>query len=471
MAKRKNISAIDVGTTKIATITANVRSESNIEVLGVGVVPSRGLHKGIVVNMDEAKQSIAASVREAQRASGIRIDSAYVGVPGRHMSSFNNRGVVAISHGDRLVRPQDLKRVLSAARSVCVPEGKQVLHAIPRFYALDGQEMIKQPVGMHGTRLDVETHIITASVTSIQNLAKCVRSVGVDVEDLILEPLASGEAVLTPEERETGVILADIGGGTTDIAIFKNGSIYHTSILPVGGYQVTSDISIGLDLPFKIADEMKKKYGNVTPDLELGETIQVEENGHSVSHRTLCRIIRSRMEELLDLILLEMPTTDYHSLVPSGLVLIGGTANLTGLVDLGHSVLHMLVRKGQLSVNIYGVTDILRDPAFASTVGLILWQARKRGGAARQVEVKRPREVNGFPKARAFFESNHNKLLAKYEGKYIAILNREVIDADDDFSLLAERVYSRYGYKDIYMPKVERKGTILHIPTPQVKKG
>jgi cell division protein FtsA len=470
LAKRKIISAIDVGTTKIATIIANVRAESNIEILGVGVVPSRGLHKGIVVNMGEAKQSIAASVREAQRASGIRIDSAYVGVTGRHISSFNNRGVVAIRNGDRLVRPQDLKRVLSAARSVPVPEGKQVLHAIPRSYAVDGQEMIKQPVGMHGTKLAVETHIITASVISIQNLAKCIRNVGVDIEDFILEPLASGEAVLTPEERETGVIMADIGGGTTDIAVFKNGSIYHTSILPVAGYQVTSDISIGLGLPFTIAEEMKKKYGDVTPHLELGEVVQVKENGHSVSHRTLCRIIRSRMEELLDLILLEMPTTDYRSLAPSGLVIIGGTANLTGLVDLGHLVLHMPIRKGQLSANIYGVTDILHDSAFATTVGLILWQAKEQGGVARQVEVKQPRGLTEFQKARAFFESNHNKLVAKYEGKYIAILNREVIDADDDFSLLAERVYSRYGYKDIYMPKVERKRAILHIPTPHVKK-
>ena len=471
MAKRKIISAIDVGTTKIATIIANVRAEDNIEVLGVGVVPCRGLHKGIVVNMDEAKQSIAASVKEAQRASGIRIDSAYVGVIGRHINSFINRGVVAIPHGDRLVRPQDLKRVLSAARSVPVPEGKRVLHAIPRSYAVDGQEMIKEPVGMHGTKLTVETNIITASASSIQNLLKCVRIAGVDVEDLILEPLASAEAVLTPEERETGVIMADIGGGTTDIAVFKNGSIYHTSMLPIAGYQVTSDISIGLGLPFNIADEMKAKYGNVTPNLELDKKVQVEENGHSVSHHTLCQIIRSRMEELLDFILLEIPTTDYHSLVPSGLVLIGGTANLTGLVDLGQSVLHMPVRKGQISTSIHGVTDILLDPAFATTVGLILWQAREWGGAARQVKVKQPRELTGFPRARAFFESNHSKLLSKNEGKYRALSNTKVFDVDGDFSLLAERVYSRHGYKDIYMPKVERKGTILHIPAPHVRKG
>jgi cell division protein FtsA len=387
MAKRI-VSAIDVGTTKIATIVANIKAEDDVEVLGVGVVPSHGLHKGIVVNMDEAKQSVAASVKEAQRISGIRIDSAYVGVTGRHISSLNNRGVVAIPREDRLVRPQDLRRVLSAARNVTVGEGKKVLHAIPRYYALDGQEGVKQPVGMHATRLDVETHIVTASVTSIQNLAKCVRSVGIDVEDLVLEPLASGEAVLTPEERESGVIMADIGGGTTDIAVFKNGSIYHSAIIPVAGYQVTSDISIGLGLPFSIAEKMKKRYANVTPTLQLDETVQVGiENGHSASYKDLCNIVRARMEELLQLTLLEMPTSDYYGLAPCGLVLTGGTANLPGLDELGQTLLRIPVRKGRpLNTGIYGISDILHDPSYATTLGLVLWQVRGKEGAAFQVK-------------------------------------------------------------------------------------
>jgi cell division protein FtsA len=385
---KKIISAIDVGTTKIATIVANVKAEDDIEVLGVGVVPSHGLHKGIVVNMDEAKQSIATSVKEAQRISGVRVDSAYVGVTGRHISSLNNRGVISIPRDDRLVRPQDLKRALSAARNVNVAEGKKVLHAIPRYYALDGQEGVKQPVGMHASRLDVETHIVTASVTSIQNLAKCVRGVGVDVEDLILEPLASGEAVLTPEERDTGVIMADVGGGTTDIAVFKNGNIYHTAIIPVAGYQVTSDISIGLGLPFNIAEKMKKRYGNVTPTLEFDENVQVgTENGHSASYKDLCNIIRARMEELLQLILMEMPTSDYHSLAPCGLVLTGGTANLPGLEESGQSLLRIPVRKGRpLNTGIYGISDILQDPAYATALGLILWPVRGKEGAAFQVK-------------------------------------------------------------------------------------
>ena len=384
---KKIVSAIDVGTTKVATIVAHVKGEDDVEVLGVGVAPSRGLHKGIVVNMDEAKQSIAASVREAQRISGVRIDSAYIGVTGRHISSLNSRGVVAIPRDDRLVRPQDLKRVLSAARNIPISEGKRVLHAIPRSYALDGQQGVKQPVGMHGSRLDVETHIITASVTSVQNLVKCIRSIGIDAEDLVLEPLASGEAVLTPEERDTGVIMADIGGGTTDIAVFKGGNIYHTSIIPVAGYQVTSDISIGLGLPFNIAERMKKSHGNVTPSLDIDQIAQVGiENGHRASYRDLCDIIRARMEELLQLILLEMPTTDYQTLAPCGLVLTGGTANLTGLDELGRSVLRMPVRKGRpLSTGIYGISDILHDSAYATTLGLVLWQVRGKEGSVFQV--------------------------------------------------------------------------------------
>ena len=381
------ISAIDVGTTKIATIVANVRSQDDIEVLGVGVVPSHGLHKGIVVNMDEAKEAIATSIQEAQKISGTRVDSVYVGVTGRHISSINNRGVVAIPRADRLVRSEDLNRVLAASKSVTVPEGKKLLHAIPRFYTLDGEERVKRPVGMHGTRLDVETHIITASVSSVQNLVKVIRSIGVQVEDLVLEPLASGEAVLTAQERESGIIMADVGGGTTDIAVFKDGDIYHTAIIPVAGYQITSDIAIGLGLPFHVAERMKKTYGNVTPGLDTGRETELTgiENGHAASYRELCDIVRSRMEELFELILLELPTTDYQRLAPCGLVLTGGTANLGGLVDLGKEHLRMPVRRGApLGSGVYGITDILRDSAYSTTLGLILWQARNREPSAWQ---------------------------------------------------------------------------------------
>lgn len=385
----KIVSAIDVGTTKIATIVADINPQGGIEVLGVGVVPSHGLHKGIVVNMEEAKTSIASSIKEAQTISGIRIDSAYVGVTGRHVSSVNNHGVVSIPRNDRLVRPRDLKRVLSAARNLPVPEGKRLLHAIPRFYTLDGEERVTEPVGMHGNRLDVETHIITASVSSVQNLVKCIRSIGIEVDDLILEPLASSEAVLTQQEREGGVVMVDIGGGTTDIAVFRQGNIFHTAIIPVAGYQITSDIAIGLGLPFNIAERMKKAYGNVTPGMDINKeaTVSGIENGHSASYRDLCDIVRSRMEELFELILLELPSTDCRTLAPYGLVLTGGTANLEGLDELGKAKLGIPVRRGRpLSAGVHGITDILNDTAYATTVGLILWQSNNREKSAWKVK-------------------------------------------------------------------------------------
>jgi len=374
---KKLISAIDIGTTKICTIIGSLDSGGNIQVLGVGLVPSHGMHKGMVVNVEEAKESVTESIRRAEQASGLKVESAYIGVTGRHISSVNSHGVVAIPRNDRLVRHDDLKRVLSSAQQVNLPDDRRILHAIPRNYALDSQERIKNPVGMHGFRLDVETHIITAAISSVQNLVKCIRSVGVEIQDLVLEPLASGEAVLTPEEREVGVILADIGGGTTDIAVFKDGSIYHTSIIPVAGYQVTSDLSIGLGLPFEIAEAMKKKYGNVYPEVltkNQDSTLTVED-GHSVSYRDLCNIIKVRMEELLRLILLEMPDSNYASLAPAGLVLTGGCSNLAGLEALARQTIRIQTRIGE-PMGVYGITDILHDPAHSTGVGLLLWGTR-----------------------------------------------------------------------------------------------
>jgi len=380
---KKIISAIDVGTTKICTIIGNLDSGGNVQVLGVGLVPSHGLHKGMVVNVDEAKETIAESINRAEQASGLKVESAYVGVTGRHISSINSHGVVAIPRNDRLVRSDDLKRVLDSAQHVNVPDDRKILHAIPRNYSLDNQERIKNPVGMHGFRLDVETHIITAAIASVQNLVKCIRNIGVEIDDLILEPLASGEAVLTPEEREIGVILADIGGGTTDIAVFKDGSIYHTSIIPVAGYQFTSDISIGLGLPFEIAEAMKMKYGNVYPDLisKNEESTLSLGNGHSVSYRDLCNIIKVRMEELLRLILLEMPDSNYASLAPAGLVLTGGGANMAGLESLARSVIRTQTRIGE-PMGVYGITDILHNPSHSTGVGLLLWGIRNQGKPA-----------------------------------------------------------------------------------------
>lgn len=386
---RKVITAIDVGTTKICTIVGTLDSGGGIQVLGVGLVPSKGLHKGMVVNVDEAKVSIAESIRRAEQASGVRVESAYIGVTGRHIHSTNTHGVVAIPRNDRLVRADDLKRVLDSAQGVNIPDDRKILHAIPRHYNLDSQERVKNPVGMHGFRLDVETHIVTAAIASVQNLVKCIRSVGVEIADLILEPLASGESVLTAEEKELGVILADIGGGTTDIAVFKDGSIYHTAIIPVAGYQFTSDLSIGLGLPFDIAEAMKKKYGNVAPELMAkndDSTLNIE-NGHSVSYRDLCGILKDRMEELLRLTLLEMPDSNYNALAPAGLVITGGGAKMAGLQALSKSVIRIPTRIGQ-PMGVYGITDILHDPCNSTGVGLLLWGIRNQGKPAWEAKTK-----------------------------------------------------------------------------------
>jgi cell division protein FtsA len=377
MSKRGTISAIDVGTTKVCTVVANVE-EDNIRVIGVGITPTSGLHKGLVVNINDAKESIKQSVKEAERTCGYKVESAYIGVTGRHVSSLNSRAVVAITRGDKMVRSEDLKRVLTSARGIKLTPDRKLLHVIPRAYAVDGQTGVKNPVGMHGFRLDVETHIITAAVTSVQNLIKCVRGIGIDIEELVLEPLASAEAVLTPDERQVGVMLADIGGGTTDIAIFREGSIWHTAVLPVAGYQITRDIAIGLGLPFEVAEEMKKKYGSVTPVYETKKGDNLMTNGHGVSHRDLCEIIRARVEELLRLILLEMPSSEYEKLVPDGIVLTGGSSNLAGIEALGRNTLQLPVRVG-IPSNVHGIADTLHDPAYATGVGLLLWGAKHRG--------------------------------------------------------------------------------------------
>lgn len=380
--KKTRFAAIDVGTTKICTIMADSGGGGGIRTLGVGIAPSLGMHKGMVVDVNEARRSIRESVRKAEQIAGYRLESACIGITGRHITSTNNQGAVAIARQDQLVRGEDLKRVLEVARSVKIPGDSKLLHVIPRTYKVDGQEGVRNPVGMHGSRLDVETHVVTAGITSIQNLTKCIRSIGIEVEDLILEPLASGEAVLTPDEKQDGVLLADIGGGTTDIAIFKDSTIYHTSVIPVAGYQVTRDISIGLGLSFELAEEMKKRYGDVTPVEKdnVADDTTLACDGHSISYNDLSEIIRVRIEELVRLIILELPQNKYSGLIPSGLVLTGGGANLPGIAELAEKVTQLPVRIGTPLI-LDGVSDALQDPAYATSVGLLLWQA---GGKDKQ---------------------------------------------------------------------------------------
>jgi len=375
--KRTKIAAIDVGTTKICTIMADTDGKGELRILGVGIAPSSGLQKGLVTNFNEVKDSIRQSVRRAERVAGYRLESAYISVTGRHISSVNSQGVVAITRNDQLVRTEDLKRVLEVAGSSRVPSDRKVLHVIPRTYTIDGQVGVRNPVGMHGFRLDVETHIITAGMTSVQNLTKCLISIGINIDGMVLAPLASAEAVLSGEERQNGVLVADIGGGTTGIAVFKDNSIYHTSVLPVAGDQISQDISVGLGLSFDLAEEMKKKYGNVTPIHEgEGESDRtLTEDGHSISYLDLSEIIRIRVEELLRLVVLELPQSEYAKFIPAGLVLTGGTANLPGITELGHQITRLPVRIGTPH-SLYGISDTLLDPACATSVGLLFWSVK-----------------------------------------------------------------------------------------------
>ena len=373
MGKRKTISAIDVGTTKVCTLIAEVGDNGQMRIAGVGNVPSKGMHKGMVVNINEAKETIRESVKKAEQSSGYKVESAYIGVTGRSVTGQNNKGVVAVTRNDRLVRPDDLRRVLQNAQSMKMGADQKILHMIPRHYGLDGQDGVQNPIGMHGFKLDAETHVITTGVASVQNLVKCVRGVGVDVEDLVFEALASSEACLTEDDKMAGTILADIGGGTTDISVFKDGTIWHTAVVPVAGYQMTRDIAIGLGLPFDVAEEMKKKYGSALPVYEgKAENDSIAQNGHNISYQGLSDIIRARMEELLKLIILELPSGEQGALVPGGLVLTGGSSNLAGIDALGREVLKMPVRVG-VPLNVYGISDQLSDPAYSTAVGLLLW--------------------------------------------------------------------------------------------------
>ncbi|MCL0091196.1 cell division protein FtsA, partial [Dehalococcoidia bacterium] len=388
----KTFASIDVGTSKVSSIVANLGDGGTIQILGVGVVPSGGVHKGLVVDIDEAKEAIRESVMRAERTSGLRIESAYVGVTGRHISSLNSRGVVATTRSDKRVTADDLDRVLESARSITIPSDRRLLHVIPRHYTLDGQVAVKEPVGMHSFRLDVETHIVTVSAALVQNLIKSIRGVGVEIDNLVLSPLAAGETVLSADERNAGVILADIGAGTTDVAIFKEGCVWHSAILPVGGYQVTRDIAIGLGIPNELAEEMKRKYGNLmtTNDVRAEHSELDVGNRHTVSYRELNDIIRVRVEEVLQLVMMEIPRGEWDVLAPAGLVLTGGTANIPGIDLLAREVLDMQHVRVGVPGDITGIADTLHDPASATSVGLLFWGANHESDDKWRMEELRP---------------------------------------------------------------------------------
>lgn len=372
------IVAIDVGTTKVCTLIAERNEESGrLRIIGMGVAPSRGLRKGVIVNAEEATAAIRASKEKAEHLSGYMIEGAYVSVAGDHISSLNSKGVVSISHGGRGITADDVQRVIDSARAIAIPPNREVIHVIPRGYTLDGVDGVRDPVGMRGFRLEVEAHIVTAAMPSIHNLINCVEAAGVTVNDLVLEPLASGEAVLRADEKDAGVVLADIGGGTTDIAIFIGGSIWHSQVVPLGGWQFTNDLSVGLRAPFAVAEAIKIQYGTTLADqLTDDEQVDVEafgENGRqSVPRRELAYILRARAEEIFALILKEVKRSGYDGLLPAGLVLTGGASSLTGLRELGRETMGVPVRIGEPH-DLEGLVDTVNCSAYATGVGMLLW--------------------------------------------------------------------------------------------------
>ena len=364
---------IDVGTTKICTIVGEVRADS-IHAVGIGIEPSRGMKKGVVNDVPALTQAISASVHKAERSSGYEIGRAFVSVAGAHIDSKNSRGVVGIN-SPRGVQIGDLERAMDAARAVAIPHNREVLHVIPRNYTLDGQDGIRSPLGMHGFRLEVEAHIVMASSTSLQNLQKCVEGAGVYVDRFILNPLASGDVVLTDAEREMGVMVIDIGGGTTDIAIFIDGSVWHTAVIAVGGNHVTSDIAQLLHLPFEIAEGVKNQYGHSNPaEIDPKELFMVpsfgEEQMSQVQRADLAHIINARVEELFQLVLKEVKYSAYDGLLAAGAVLTGGGAQLPGIKPVASDVLKMPVRVAGPE-RLSGMADQLRSPSYSTSVGLL----------------------------------------------------------------------------------------------------
>ncbi len=364
---------IDIGTTKICTIVGEVR-DSDVYVLGVGIEPSHGMRKGIVTDVSTLTAAISSSVHKAEKSSGYEIGRAFVSIAGGHIESINSKGAVGISNS-RGVQLNDLERAMDAAKAITLPHGREVLHVIPRNYSLDGQTGLRSPLGMLGFRLEVEAHIITAATQNIQNLEKCVVDAGVFVDRFILNPLASGDVVLTRDEREAGVMVVDIGGGTTDLAMFIDGSVWHTAVIAVGGQHVTNDIAHGLHLPFDLAEAVKLKYGHADPKaVSPLEAFPIQPFGEElpskVQRTDLALIVHARAAEIFELILKEAKRSGYDGLLKAGIVLTGGSSLLPGLKTVAGEVLKMPIRVAQPE-NVTGMSDTLKNPSYSTSVGLL----------------------------------------------------------------------------------------------------
>ncbi|MDH5542938.1 MAG: cell division protein FtsA [Nitrospinota bacterium] len=381
MAKKDKeiIVGLDIGTTKICAVIAEL-DDDTLSIIGIGTHPSKGLRKGVVVNIEGTVESIKSAIEEAELMAGSEVQSVYAGIAGGHIKGFNSHGIIAVKNG--IVSDTDKERVIEAAKAVAIPMDRELLHVLPQQYILDGQSGIKEPKGMSGVRLEARIHIITGAVTSAQNIVRCVNRAGLDVADIIVEQLASAESVLDPDERDLGVALVDIGGGTADIAIFSEDSIKYTSVISVGGNHITNDIAIGLRTPHAEAEKIKIKHGcALTSEVGSDEKIEVPSVGgrepRVIGRQMLAEIIEPRVEEMFQMIRHDIVSSGYLDLLTSGIVITGGTTNLEGMTQVAEKVFGLPVRRGVPS-NLGGLTDVVNHPQFATAVGLLLFGYRDR---------------------------------------------------------------------------------------------
>lgn len=381
MAKSEIVVGLDIGTTKICAVVGE-RTVDGVDIIGVGTSPSTGLRKGVVVNIEQTVQSIKRAIEEAELMAGCEIRSVYAGIAGSHIKGFNSHGIIAVKGGE--VGPKDIERVVDAAKAVAIPLDREVLHILPQEYIVDEQRDIQDPLGMSGVRLEVKVHIVTGAVTSAQNIVRSCHRSGLDVSEIVLESLASAQAVLTEEEREIGVALVDLGGGTTDLAIFAKDAIKHTSVLALGGHNLTNDIAFGLRTPMASAEKIKVKHGCALADLvRADEYIEVPSVGgrdsRRLSRQVLAEICEPRVEEIMNLVDQELIRSGYKNQIGAGVVLTGGTALIEGIQELGEQVFNLPTRVG-FPMGVGGLRDVVASPVFATAVGLLLFGAKKTGG-------------------------------------------------------------------------------------------
>ena len=365
---------LDVGTSKIAAIVAEIRPEGDFEIIGMGSHPSRGLKKGVVVNIETTVSAIQRALEEAELMADCKIREVYTGIAGSHIKSFNSQGMVAIK--DKEVVQMDIDRVIETAKAVQIPNDQQILHILNQEFIIDGQEDVREPLGMSGVRLEAKVHIVTGAVSAAQNIIKCVRRCGLEVRDLILQPLASALAVITEDEKDLGVCMVDIGGGTTDVAVFTHGAIRHTAVIPIAGDQITNDIAMALRTPTKDAEDIKQRFGCALSQLadpqEMVDVPGVGDRGpRTLSRKTLAEVIEPRVEELYSLVQAELRRSGYEELLSSGIVITGGSSALQGMVELGEEIFHMPVRIGKPNYS-GGLAEVVRHPRYSTGVGLLL---------------------------------------------------------------------------------------------------